>query len=129
MSNDKERLTLAELYKEKDKYGVEHLYMKAVYEKENKYGKYEVTFPKINMNFLLNSIPVIERETQISDPSYSRYDSDICINTGENQYRLEPVEGDICYTEKVLEEYPQKMTLEEIERKLGYKIEVVSKHT
>lgn len=119
MSNNKERLTLAELYKEKDKYGAEHLYMKAVYEKENKYGKYEITFPKINMNFPLNWMPVID----------NRYDSGIYITSGENQYRLEPVEGDICYTEKVLEEYPQKMTLEEIERKLGYKIEVVSKHT
>lgn len=123
MSNDKERLTLAELYKEKDKYGVEHLYMKAVYEKETKYGKYEIAFPRINMNFPLNSMPIIRHEESISIPPA------ICINTGENQYRLEPVEGDICYTEKVLEEYPQKMTLEEIERKLGYKIEVVSKHT
>lgn len=122
MLNNKERLTLAELYKEKDKYGAEHLYMKAVYEKENKYGKYEVTFPRINMNFPLNCIPVMEQ-------GISTLAGDIYINTGENHYRLEPVEGDICYTEKVLEEYPQKMTLEEIERKLGYKIEVVSKPT
>ena len=39
---------------------------------------------------------------------------------------IQDTDGSVFIT-KIIEEYPQKMTLEEIEKKLGYKIELVSK--
>lgn len=65
-----------------------------------------------------------------------------CISVGNNiSYKIK-LDDDVCcmieangelsdvkyaYAEKTLERYPRKMSIEEIENKLGYPIEIVSK--
>ena len=63
----------------------------------------------------------------MSNPTYTTRLGDYTIDIFGTTLPLRRDEaGNICY-EKVIEEYPQKMTLAEVEKKLGHKIELVSK--
>lgn len=111
----KAELKKLELYSETSKYGPYDVYfLKAIYEYKDEHQRSEIVIDRINL-------PVSTRHMNISV---------------ESSYKLKPVTkvdigfGDMFIdgniTVNVLEEYPQKMTLEEVEKKLGYKVEIVS---
>lgn len=108
-------LTKLELYQEDGCY-----YLRAEYEVEDDHRLQKYTIPKISLP--IRREPVINED--VLDYPIPRYHSTISLGFAE----LEILKGDDGYLYKceTIKEYPQKMTLEEIEKKLGYKVEVVS---
>ena len=109
------KLTKLELYQEDDKY-----YLRAEYEVITKTSKKKLTIPKIYLQ--TNMVyPIIE----FAVPSLTTSNATVDLGFGKMEM-IQDNDGTVCIT-KIIEEYPQKMTLEEIEKKLGYKVELVSK--
>lgn len=103
-----------------------HWYMRLDYEYENKSGKHLHILPKVSFPNALENVPIISNRLfmPIWDIAVSEYlqCSKGCVkieNTGE-EFLSEFV--DILVEPKI-----HKMTKEEIEEKLGYQIEIVSK--
>lgn len=113
-----------ELFEETIDGNVRHL-LKAVYEYKNEIGKYEIIFPRIDLGIPNNHIPDTEQEIGTLYGGLSRLNMQ--INIRGNHFNLLPDEKSHTYYVKTIEEYPKKMTLDEIEKKLGHKIELVSK--
>ena len=114
--DDKVELKSLELYVDKNILGADEYYLKAVYERTTKYVKERWTIPKIRLG--VNPYSMIINHITAFNPCAT-------VNIGFGDLPI--FEEDKCsYIVDVLEYYPQKMTLEEIEKKLGYKVEIVS---
>ena len=108
--NVKNKLQTLELYEEHEAY-----YLKAVYEYEDNNGKYKFTLPKVALPFYKDEPSRIEF-----------YDYEGTIKNGLNELEIMKDKHGRFYTIETIEKYPHKMTLKEIENKLGYKIELIS---
>ena len=95
-------------------------------EAENEYRKVEITIPRIDLLLNTSRIPTINH-AYIQNSACSGRFNDYTIDIFGSTLPLRRDERGNVYYEKVIEEYPQKMTIEELEKKLGYKIELVSK--
>lgn len=123
-----DKYTLKELHLYKLKDSTYHA-LRAVYEVENEFEKKEIIIPKIILPFYMSG-PKFEdhwfgREGGIR-PFAEHY-----VDLGFGMLKMgcgtgHPGCDNICYSEKVLEEKAQTMTLSEIEKKLGYKINLVA---
>lgn len=91
-------------------------YLRAEYEVEDEYKVQKYTFPKLYL-------PIGDRF--VINHNVSLYGDEVEIDFGEMSLDALKQGGYYCKVE-TLKEYPQKMTLEEIEEKLGYKVEIVS---
>lgn len=117
-------LTNARLYEEDGRY-----FLKLKYLIENDGEILELEIPKAQIH--LDSIPIITCYDN-KYPSYgSLYlDRIYDLTLGTNSFTLYPGEtsqsSHCYYTEKRTLKKPKKMTIEEIEKKLGYKIVIVS---
>lgn len=120
----KSTLNYARLYEEDGLY-----FLKLKYLVENDDEILELEIPKAQIH--LDSIPIVTCYDN-NCPSYgSLYlDRIYDLTLGTNSFTLYPGEtsqSNHCYyTEKRTPKKPKKMTIEEIERKLGYKIAIVS---
>ena len=122
---NKEGLVNLELYKEENEFGGENYYLKAEYLVEEEYKTSKLTIPKIwlpiNKNYLSISHGYYHNQYVIPE---------VTIDLGFGSLTIDKVkdkDGEYCYKYEVIEERAEKMTLEEIEKKLGHKIELVSK--
>ena len=118
---EKETLKSLELYSEETKAGKSY-FLKAIYEIENQYVKKEIVIPKI-------ALPLCPGEQVIHKyESYPSLKVDIqrTIDIGFGDLPVMSDDHGLYYYEVTVAEYPQKMTLSEIEKKLGYKVEIVS---
>ena len=116
----KSELTKLELYQEDDSY-----YLRAEYEVEDDYRLQKYIIPKLWLPISGN--PVIKHDHyRMSYGDLIKNNREITIDLGFGD--LTVLKGDDRYYYKceTLKEYPQKMTLDEIEKKLGYKVELVS---
>jgi hypothetical protein len=100
-------------------------YLRAVYEMEDNYRRTELIIPKILLP--VSSYPTIKTDC---DPYFALHPH-ATANIGFGAMDLGkgiayPDVAECCYAEKILEEKTQTMTLAEIEKKLGYKINLVS---
>lgn len=103
-------------------------YLSAVYEYENESGVYELSIPKMKLNI---GIPKIHTAATFKvGCAFDIYKLDNFItlanaDIGFGDLPLGRVDG---YTHKItiVKEKTRKMTLSEVEKKLGYKIELVS---
>lgn len=118
---DKETLKSLELYTDKDKSGRNQYYLKAVYEHKTKFRKTECTIPKIYL-----PVNFGEPAFKIPIPHCRHIVDENFIDLGFGDLLMVRDKDNVIFTEKVIEEYPQKMTLSEIEKKLGHKVEIVS---
>lgn len=115
-----------ELYEEKGQY-----YLKLVFTTEDDREIAEVTVPRVKLPLSTDVFPSIN----------IRHDYDICgyplppdatIKCGRgSDLRLEKGKVDdvvdgVYYVAKILEEKTRELTLAEIEKKLGYKVKIVS---
>lgn len=107
-------------------------YLRLIYKYEDKKGKHTVVIPKAAIPFTQGSLPIIK-----STPSYDKclfecphidcsdsmalYDS-VCDLAIERSVK-EPA----CYFDIITEYVTKEMTLEEIEKELGYKVKIVNK--
>ena len=104
-----------QLYKENNKY-----YLSALVEHEDKRGVYEVSIPKIEFPIGRNCII----ETTTAERNYKPC-TIVSINFGLGKLYVEPFDSDEnYYTVTCVEEKVHKMTLADIEKELGYKIEL-----
>lgn len=101
-------------------------YMSLVYEYDGTDGLHQVTYPKVELPFTQNSIP---KPIEISfEPAFlmckmnaSLYDSDV------KDPRNGEIYNHVVMTDILVEPKRHKLTLAEIEDRLGYKIEIVDK--
>ena len=125
----------AELYsiipfKEKDRW-----YLKLIYKYENKEGKHTVVIPKATVPFVQTCVPYVNRSIPyFSDsPSASEYpyiDCNDSMTLYEATCALASERGDenpACYFDIITEYASREMTLDEIERELGYKVKIINK--
>ena len=101
-------------------------YLKLVYEYEDSYGIHELTIPQVEFPFgnRLNLIYIHE-----NNPALRRLSIRLCTEgdaTSVYLYDTKSDDGLVYYVDKIIKRKPKKMTIEEIERELGYKIEIVS---
>lgn len=101
-------------------------YLKLVYEYEDSYGIHELTIPQVEFPFgnRLNLIHIYE-----NNPSLRRLSIRLCTEgdvTNVYLYDTKSDDGLVYYTDKIIKYKPKKMTIEEIERELGYKVEIIS---
>lgn len=101
-------------------------YLKLVYEYEDGYGIHELTIPQVEFPFgnRLNLKHIYE-----ANPALRRLSIRLCTEGDVANvclYDTKTDDGFVYYTDKIIKHKPKKMTLEEIERELGYKIEIVS---
>ena len=118
-------------FKEDDRW-----YLKLIYKYEDEKGKHTVVIPKAAIPFEQLNLPVIKPLY----PSYSSYNQcfldppyidcnysmqlynsvcDLAIERG--------VKEPSCYFDIITEYATKEMTLEEIEKELGYKVKIISK--
>lgn len=101
-------------------------YLKLVYEYEDSYGIHELTIPQVEFPFgnRLNLIYIHE-----NNPSLQRLSIRLCtVGDFANVYLYDTKSDDglVYYVDKIIKRKPKKMTIEEIERELGYKVEIIS---
>ena len=101
-------------------------YLKLVYEYEDGYGIHELTIPQVEFPFgnRLNLIYIHE-----NNPALQRLSIRLCTEgdvTSVYLYDTKSDDGLVYYVDKIIKRKPKKMTIEEIEQKLGYKVEIVS---
>lgn len=101
-------------------------YLKLVYEYEDSYGVHELTIPQVEFPFgnRLNLIHIYE-----NNPTRQGLSIRLCTEgdvTNVYLHDTKSYDGLVYYTDKIIKHKPKKMTIEEIERELGYKVEIVS---
>lgn len=101
-------------------------YLKLVYEYEDSYGIHELTVPQVEFPFgnRLGLTYICE-----NNPELQRLAIHLCtVGDFANVYLYDTKSNDglVYYVDKIIKHKPKKMTIEEIEQKLGYKIEIVS---
>lgn len=101
-------------------------YLKLVYEYEDSYGIHELTIPQVEFPFgnRLGLTYICE-----NNPALQRLSIRLCTVgdlTNVYLYDTKSDDGLVYYTDKIIKHKPKKMTIEEIERELGYKVEIVS---
>ena len=106
--------------------GIKSYLAKIVIEAENENRKVEITIPRIDLLVNTSRIPTINHAFTL-DSLYGERFRDYTIDIFGTTLPLRRDKTGNVYYEKVIEECPQKMTLDEIEKKLGHKIELVSK--
>ncbi len=113
---DKTNLMDVSLHHDKDGY-----FLRLTYKAENESGIYEVVIPRVKLNIWEHSLPLITKEYFTPYMTIGT----AYINVGFGEAYVEQEDGAI-YTVKQIESKTHKMTLSEVEKKLGYKIELVS---
>lgn len=101
-------------------------YLKLVYEYEDNYGIHELTIPQVEFPFgnRLGLTYICE-----NNPELQRLSIRLCTEGDVANVYLhnsKSYDGLVYYTDKIIKRKPKKMTLEEIEQKLGYKVEIIS---
>lgn len=105
-----------QLYKENDKY-----YLAAVFDQEDEKGVYELSVPKI----LFPIAPSCSMDVDVGTTIFGVLYNTVAVDFGVVRLRAQPFDSArTCYTEKLISEKAHEMTLEEIEKELGYKIKL-----
>ena len=104
-----------QLYKENNKY-----YLSALLDQETKKGYYEVSVPRIRLPITFGCSINTETDTYFGVPHRT-----VTIDLGFAELSVEPFDDDNnYYTEKCIGEKVHEMTLDEIEKELGYKVKL-----
>ena len=117
------KLKSLELYEERYN-GEMHHFLKGVWEYETVTGRYELTIPKIDLGNSFYKVPEITCDSLCGNFVGIKQLYHIPFRGIELPLLLDD-RGNISYN-KELEKFEKEMTLEEIEKKLGYKIKLVS---
>lgn len=127
MDNDNAELTSITPFKEDDRW-----YLKLIYKYENENGKHTVVIPKASIPFSQQCLPIIR-----SSPSYNEYLEECPYIECRDSMMLHKSTCDLAsergvkepaYYFNIITEYATKeMTLDEIEKELGYKVKIVNK--
>ena len=102
-------------------------YLQLVYQYEDEVGIHELTIPQVKFPFgnRLNLKHIYE-----TNPALRRVSIRLCTEGDVANVYLHDTkssDGMVYYLDRIIKYKPKKMTIEEIEQKLGYKIEIVSR--
>lgn len=118
--NNNHELKKADIYEENGTY-----YMKLVYEYETESGFYRRTYPKVSFPVTLLNIPNTNFASYIHR-AYISLDDELAICEADCIVKGKEFSC-IKFVDELLKTKPHEMTLEEIEKKLGYPVKIVSK--
>ena len=102
-------------------------YLQLVYQYEDDVGIHELTIPQVEFPFR-NRLNF--KHTHETNPALKKVSIRLCTNGDIVNVYLHDTKSDdgmVYYLDKIIKYKPKKMTIEEIEKKLGYKIEIVSR--
>ena len=106
------------LNKKKDNFGNERYYLSVTYHVDESHKSYDITYPRIELPLV--GSPSIKTECKCNPLPYRTID----LGFGDCELGYDE-DGRFAYRTNVVEK-AEKMTLSEIEEKLGHKIELVS---
>lgn len=117
----------AELYsitpfKENDRW-----YLKLIYKYENKQGKHTVVIPKAEVPFVQTSVPYPNNQFALERPYIDCGDSMPLYEAVCDLASERGAEEPAYYFDIVIECASREMTLDEIEKELGYKVKIINK--
>ena len=98
------------------------IYLKLSYTYEDD-GTREITFPTIDLGFYTEQIPSIENRLPLYVQIDNCYGDSFTLRDAETPGSRTPV----CYFDKLIKPAVKEMTLDEIEKKLGYPVKIVNK--
>ena len=102
------------------------IYLKLSYTYEGDDGTHEVIFPKIDLGFYEEQIPSYDRYIGL-------YTNQPFIRNGYGKsfdlcsVEVPDIKDSVCCIDKLIKPAVKEMTLEEIEKKLGYPVKIVNK--
>jgi hypothetical protein len=107
-------LTKLELFKDED----DEYFFSATYHLEDDFGIKEIHFPKI-------LAPISQTYIEVTDAG--RDWAEVDLGGDVKTYAYCGGEHNAIFTETVIEEKVHEMTMDELEKKLGYKVKIVNK--
>lgn len=119
------KVTLTDLELKKDVYG--NYYMAAKYRIEDTSSIRELSIPHIHLNISQSKAVIRMDYLEICDKVTDLITPEADIGLGFMPLLMENPRNMAYFTETVLEEKTHEMTLDEIEKKLGYKVKIVNK--
>lgn len=131
IGNEPGELKSAKLFKEDDEY-----FLELRYECKDNLGIHEIIIPKMELPIWTSRTPFLQTE-QVSNFLLPRPDTvyasfgDFKLKLHSKDVKVKTIDGNdivdnTCYLTNMIREKKHKMTLSEVEKKLGYKIELVS---
>ena len=113
----------------------DHWYLKLIYKYENKQGKHTVVIPKADVPFAQTCVPYVNSQIPYFPNSQFALDRPYihCVNSMplyEATCDLVIERGSeepACYFDIITEYASREMTLDEIEKELGYKVKIINK--
>lgn len=110
------------------------LYLKLVYEYEDDHGVYELIIPKIDLEIHTDCLPTIGHDPytgsmDILDCYINRFSRTFSLLRDDVEFKKNGKTltcEKAAYVVNTLKEKPQEMTIADIEKKLGYKVKLVS---
>lgn len=130
MSKNNAELYSITPFKENDRW-----YLKLIYKYEDKVGKHTVVIPKAAVPFTQGCVPYVHSQIPYFPNSQFALDRPY-INCNDSMSLYEAVCGlanergvktPACYFDIITEYTSREMTLDEIEKELGYKVKIVNK--
>lgn len=103
-------------------------YLKLVYKYENKMGEHTVVIPKVSMPFPQYTLPNIDGRGPYYSNHYMVCSDMVTLYSSTCDIAIERgVTEKSCYFDIITEYSTREMTLDEIEKELGYKVKIISK--
>ena len=110
-------------------------YLKLIYTFEDKIGKHTVVIPKAEIPFAQTSIPYVHsRIPYFPNSQFTLEHPYIDCNDSMPLYedvcglaKMKGAEAPACYFDIITEYTSREMTLDEIEKELGYKVKIINK--
>lgn len=106
-----------EFFTDENEFGQIDYCLSLTYIKTNQFGKWKINYPKVALPILKHGLPNVL-------PEMNGWFIDIGLPESLPLLPDGPFEA--VYTVEQLEEYVQEMTLEEVEKKLGHKVKLVT---
>lgn len=119
------RLKYCGAYTEKNS---ECVFLKLIYEYEDMEGLHRVIIPKVSTTFTTNYIPIISGEPTFAiEPtmSFKQYGNEFPILKAA--VKDFDIDDDVYFADKLIKPNTKEMTIEDIEKELGYKVKIVNK--
>ena len=103
-------------------------YLKLVYKYENNMGKHTVVIPKASLPFPQLTLPNIDGRGSYNVNHYMICSDMITLHSSTCDLAIERgVTEQSCYFDIVTKYSTREMTIDEIEKELGYKVKIINK--
>lgn len=104
------------------------VFLKLVYDYEDTEGLHRIVFPKVSTTFTTSYIPIISEEAKFASEPIMFFKQ-----TGNEFPILKAtvkdfdIDDNVYFVDKLIKPNTKEMTIEDIEKELGYKVKIVNK--